>query len=479
MSPTGTTFLALGDRHDVSDIVHLAGIAREDADRSLLPHGHDDLLNALDAARTWEVHRFAVASSLGVYVGRTEVPWHENLALPTAALPHLIVAFKKSVEPLTTHSLQGSGIQPVVLRIGTVWGPLGRPRVAVLRTPPVYARQRGSVSAMTTIGDHLVGRTAEMAAVDDALGAIRDGHAACLVVEGEPGIGKTRLLAELAARADARGCTVLAGSASELERDLPFWVFVDALDEYVASLDPQLVASLGDDVRVELGQVLPSLAGHAADGGPVLQDERYRAHRAVRELLERLAVRRPLVLTLDDVHWADPASVELLAALLRSPPGAAVLLVVAGRPRQLPERLAGGRAPRRTPGRGDPSRADRSGARGRRRSARRAGRPRTGRRAVRRLGRQPVLPAAARARGRRRRRRRAAGGRRAGGGGRPARGHRLARGGARAPLRRHALGAARRGRLGGPVRARPRRGGRRRQRRDRDGRVRRAARPSG
>ena len=194
---------------------------------------------------------------------------------------------------------------------------------------------------MTAIGDHLVGRAAEMVVVDDALRVIREGSAACLAVQGEPGIGKTRLLAELAARADARGCTVLTGSASELERDLPFWVFVDALDEYVAGLDPQLVASLRADVRVELAQVLPSLADHAADGGPVLQDERYRTHRAVRELLERLAVRRPLVLALDDVHWADPASVELLAALLRSPPDAAVLLVVAGRPRQLPERLAG------------------------------------------------------------------------------------------------------------------------------------------
>jgi len=70
------------------------------------------------------VRRFAVASSLGVYIGRTETPWHEELALPTAALPHLIIAFKKAVEPLTTHSLQGSGVQPVVLRIGSIWGPL-------------------------------------------------------------------------------------------------------------------------------------------------------------------------------------------------------------------------------------------------------------------------------------------------------------------------------------------------------------------
>lgn len=48
--------------------------------------------------------------------------------LPAAALPHLIIAFKKAVEPLTTHGLAGSGVQPVVLRIGTVWGPLVDPR---------------------------------------------------------------------------------------------------------------------------------------------------------------------------------------------------------------------------------------------------------------------------------------------------------------------------------------------------------------
>jgi hypothetical protein len=73
------------------------------------------VLNALDAARTWGVRRFAVASSIGVYIGRTETRWHEELAPPAAELPHLIVAFKKAVEPLTKHDLQGSGVQPVVL----------------------------------------------------------------------------------------------------------------------------------------------------------------------------------------------------------------------------------------------------------------------------------------------------------------------------------------------------------------------------
>ncbi|WP_329086926.1 NAD(P)-dependent oxidoreductase [Actinomadura citrea] len=129
-------FLALADRHDIGDIVHLAGgIPGEDPVRYFRTDT-TGLLNALDAARAWGVRRFAVASSLGAYVGRSEIPWREELALPTTDLPHLIVAFKKAVEPLTTHALQGSGVQPVVLRIGTIWGPLVDPDSPFFHVPP-------------------------------------------------------------------------------------------------------------------------------------------------------------------------------------------------------------------------------------------------------------------------------------------------------------------------------------------------------
>jgi nucleoside-diphosphate-sugar epimerase len=120
-------FLALANRYDISDIVHLAGTIPGEDPVDFFRTDTAGLLNALDAARAWGVHRFAAASSIGVYIGRTESRWHEELALPTAELPHLIVAFKKAVEPLTTHSLQGSGVQSVVLRIETIWGPLVDP----------------------------------------------------------------------------------------------------------------------------------------------------------------------------------------------------------------------------------------------------------------------------------------------------------------------------------------------------------------
>ena len=121
---------------------------------------------------------------------------------------------------------------------------------------------------------------------------------------------------------------------------LPFSVFVDALDEYVRGMERSRLAALDDDVRTELAHVFPSLAALATEGEVALQDERYRSHRAVRALLEQLAWLQPLVLMLDDLHWADSASVELLGALLRRPPTAPVLLALAERPRQVPERLS-------------------------------------------------------------------------------------------------------------------------------------------
>jgi DNA-binding NarL/FixJ family response regulator len=189
------------------------------------------------------------------------------------------------------------------------------------------------------LANHLVGRTEELGSLDRVLTELDQGRAAVIELLGEPGIGKTRLLGELAARAEQRGHLVLFGSAAELERNLPFSVFVDALDEYVEGLDAKWLAPLDDDVKAELAHVLPSLSAIGDGREMASQHERYRSHRAVRELLDRLAA-KPLVLVLDDLHWADAASVELLGALLRRPPASAVLIALAHRACRMPEHLS-------------------------------------------------------------------------------------------------------------------------------------------
>src|SRR5687768_12014272 len=133
----------------------------------------------------------------------------------------------------------------------------------------------------------LVGRAEELAVLDGALAALTLGEWQAVELAGEPGIGKTRLLAELDTRASHRDQLVLSGSASELERDLPFCVFVNALDDYVRGLEPRLLDLLDPDVRAELGKVFPSLSQRADQDDPP-QGERHRTHRAVRKLLERL-----------------------------------------------------------------------------------------------------------------------------------------------------------------------------------------------
>src|SRR5262245_30200759 len=106
----------------------------------------------------------------------------------------------------------------------------------------------------------LVGRADELDSLEQVLDGLDGGRIRAIELVGEPGIGKTRLLSELAARAELCGHLVLSGSAAELERELPFSVFVDALDEYVAGLEPDRLSTLDEDVRAELAHVFPSLS---------------------------------------------------------------------------------------------------------------------------------------------------------------------------------------------------------------------------
>jgi DNA-binding CsgD family transcriptional regulator len=181
----------------------------------------------------------------------------------------------------------------------------------------------------------LVGRRQELGLVQRALDEAEQGDSRALGLRGEPGIGKSRLLSELQRSARERGHTVLAGRASELERDLPFALLVDALDEDVTRQDMRALERVNEEHLAQLATVLPTV--RAAGGTePAAVAERHRVARAVRALLELMARERPLTLLLDDVHWADSASADVAALLLHRPPEGRILIALATRSGRAP-----------------------------------------------------------------------------------------------------------------------------------------------
>ena len=188
---------------------------------------------------------------------------------------------------------------------------------------------------MSATAEELAGRGAALATLERVLDAVAAGGPRFLAVVGEPGIGKTSLMERLQAMASEREWLVLAGRAAEFERELPFGVLVDALDDHLAGLDHRRVERVGGERLAELAAIFPALDGPAVPDG-ALEAERYRAHRAIQELLDGLALGRPLLLVLDDLHWADQASLEVVASLLRRPPDGPVLLACAFRPAPAP-----------------------------------------------------------------------------------------------------------------------------------------------
>ena len=142
---------------------------------------------------------------------------------------------------------------------------------------------------------------------------------------------------------------MLAGRRPSSSATCPSASWVDALDAYVALAGARPRRLGPERAARELAASSRRCARAAAPAA--VADERYRAHRAVRALLELLAAEQPLVLVLDDLHWSDAASIELIAALLRRAPDAPVLLALAFRPGQAPRapvRGARGAAVRRS-----------------------------------------------------------------------------------------------------------------------------------
>ena len=156
--------------------------------------------------------------------------------------------------------------------------------------PETLARNGSRVPSgcESKIASRQSGANPNSSALDAALDGAGRLAAACVTVEGEPGIGKTPPAGGAARPRGGPRPPRARGPAAEFERDLPFSVLVDALDAYVASQELELDAAPDADSSDELAGVLPSLRGARGDGARS-RDERYRAHRAVRSLLELLA----------------------------------------------------------------------------------------------------------------------------------------------------------------------------------------------
>ena len=142
-----------------------------------------------------------------------------------------------------------------------------------------------------------------------------------MLVSGEPGIGKTRLVTELVRRAQDAGTTVLWGRCDE-ELGTPFEPFAQALRHYAGAVPTERLQSELGPLGGELTRMLPDLEarvpGLVAPTSGDAEDERHRLFEAVSDLLSEMSRAEPVVLVLDDIHWSDKPSLLLLRHILRS-----------------------------------------------------------------------------------------------------------------------------------------------------------------
>jgi DNA-binding CsgD family transcriptional regulator/tetratricopeptide (TPR) repeat protein len=166
--------------------------------------------------------------------------------------------------------------------------------------------------------ERLLGRSAELEAVRGRLARGRAGGSEVVLIEGEPGIGKTRFLAEVLA--DPGGLRPFRAEADELERTRPFGPLVDALGCRLASPDP---------LRAEIARLVDDGAAE------------FRIVERFAELLERLALEGPLLVAIDNLQWADPSTVAALRFATRHLVDVPVAVVLASRPIPRGHELAG------------------------------------------------------------------------------------------------------------------------------------------
>jgi class 3 adenylate cyclase len=164
----------------------------------------------------------------------------------------------------------------------------------------------------------LVQRDDQLAALESALMSAHRGEGGLAVLSGEAGIGKTRLANELARLARRLGSAVLWGTCSEAELSLPYLPFVEALGNYLDVQDTNAIGERLGPMRRELSQLFPQLAGGDLPASPGDSEQaKLRLFEAIACLLSIPADDQGLLLVIEDVHWADESTRELVDHLAR------------------------------------------------------------------------------------------------------------------------------------------------------------------
>ena len=187
--------------------------------------------------------------------------------------------------------------------------------------------------------DRFVGREQEVAALEGALDRVVAGRSCeIFVVTGEAGVGKSRLLHELTSRASNRAL-VIRGHCLSYGSGVTFWPIVEAVREAAGITEE-------DDLAAAQQKLLEAVDGDAKVAERIgsavgLSDQQYPLHEiywGARKLVEILARKRPLVVVLEDLHWAEPVLFDLIDAVVSSASDAPALIVAAGRPELLERR---------------------------------------------------------------------------------------------------------------------------------------------
>ena len=181
----------------------------------------------------------------------------------------------------------------------------------------------------------LVGRDNEVALLADQLGRAQRGQCRVVILAGELGIGKTRLLDACTADAASNGVLVHRGSASDAEGMPPYLPLLEALGQHIRVTPTALLHTQLGDLTPVLTTILPELASRMAPLPPMYalppEQARMRLYEAVGVFLSAIAAPHALVLVLDDLHWADRATLDLLAYIIQHQADARLLIVGAYR----------------------------------------------------------------------------------------------------------------------------------------------------